>query len=240
MDHREFIKKTTGSNLGRVDQAIALLWFYRYNQTFEERSVSELASDLQDAGVGKPNVTTLKEGLQKSRITVRGRRPNTFQVNVKHLDELNRRYEPLLTNKLVTITESVLSADAIKGTRRYIERLVDQINGCYDYEFYDGCAVLLRRLIESLIIESFIASKDAEHIKSGGRFMGMEALIERAAGYGNFNLSSGAPKAMKRIKELGDIAAHDRTYVTTKIDIDDLKVAARRLFQELIVLSEIV
>ena len=44
---------------------------------------------------------------------------------------------------------------------------------------------------------------------------------------------------MKIVKELGDTAAHDRTYLTKPLDIDDNKLAFRRLIQELLGLSNI-
>jgi hypothetical protein len=39
---------------------------------------------------------------------------------------------------------------------------------------------------------------------------------------------------MKDIKQLGDTAAHDRTYITPPVDIDDLKPRYRRLINELL------
>jgi hypothetical protein len=44
---------------------------------------------------------------------------------------------------------------------------------------------------------------------------------------------------MKIIKELGDTAAHDRTYLTSVNDIDENKMAIRRLIQELLTLAGI-
>jgi hypothetical protein len=44
---------------------------------------------------------------------------------------------------------------------------------------------------------------------------------------------------MKNIKDIGDTAAHDRTYITQQTDIDDLKSKYRRLIKELLVLSKI-
>ncbi len=240
MNQQEFVERAAALNLTRAGQAIALLWFYRHNQLFDERSVSDLASDLQAAGLGRPNVTSLRATLQRSRETVRGRRPGTFQINVRYVDQLNRTYEPLLNTHHVAITSSVLNADAVRGTRRYLEKIFDEINGCYDYQFYDGSAVLLRRLLEMLIIEAFVHAGDANHIKNGNQFMGLDILITRISGYGNFHLSRNATRTMLDIKELGDNAAHGRTYLTQKVDIDDIKAAARRLIDELLILAGII
>src|SRR5687768_1124926 len=52
-------------------------------------------------------------------------------------------------------TEQVLAYSLVKGTRGYIEKLVHQINGSYENGWYDACAVMIRRLVETLIIEAF-------------------------------------------------------------------------------------
>ena len=48
-------------------------------------------------------------------------------------------------------TEMVLARSLVSNTRGYIERVVAQINGTYENGWYDGCAVMIRRLLETLI-----------------------------------------------------------------------------------------
>ena len=49
----------------------------------------------------------------------------------------------------------VLLTSIPKGTRGYIERIVDQINGTYENGWYETCSVMVRRLLETLVIEAF-------------------------------------------------------------------------------------
>jgi hypothetical protein len=42
---------------------------------------------------------------------------------------------------------------------------------------------------------------------------------------------------MDEVKRLGDTAAHDRTYITHQVDIDELKSRCRRMIAELLRLS---
>ena len=44
---------------------------------------------------------------------------------------------------------------------------------------------------------------------------------------------------MDEVKQIGDTAAHDRTYITQQGDIDDLKTKYRKLISELLVLAGI-
>jgi len=240
MDYITFLKKVSKLDLTRAGQAIALLWFYRQNQLYDERSVSELADDLFNGGLGRPNVTLLKKDLQKSPITVKGKRINTFQINVKYLDDLDNTYGQFIDVKNISVTSSVLDFDMVKGTRRYIEKIVFQINGSYDFGFYDGCAVLIRRLLESLMIEVFISKSITQEIKSGGVFLGLEQLINKINLHTEFNLGRKSGKHMTAIKEIGDNAAHDRVYITQKQDIDEIKKDTRVLIQELLFLSGII
>src|SRR5690348_1804158 len=53
----------------------------------------------------------------------------------------------------------------VKGTRGYIERVTTQVNRSYESTCYDACAVMIRRLIETLIIEVFEAKGIADRIK---------------------------------------------------------------------------
>jgi hypothetical protein len=63
------------------------------------------------------------------------------------------------------INEFILPFSMVRGTRGYIEKVVNQINGCYEKAWFDGGAVMMRRLIETLIIECFEKHKIADKIK---------------------------------------------------------------------------
>jgi hypothetical protein len=56
---------------------------------------------------------------------------------------------------LEAIGQPVIPFALLRGTRGYMERIAHQINGTYSNGWYDGCAVMIRRLIETLIIEVF-------------------------------------------------------------------------------------
>jgi len=234
-----FAKELAKITLLHTDRAIAFLWYYRQTQEFEERTAKELANDLLDEAFPKPNVTRLRADLSKSRFTVRGKRKGSFQIDVRRLPELDTAYLPLLKIKTVQVSESIIPGDWIRGTRRYLEQLVHQINGAYDYGFYDGCASLCRRLMESLIIDVYIASGRTHEIQDNGVFFGLEKLIATIRVDRNITLGRNVPMTMAETKQLGDTAAHDRVYITPQQDIDDLKARYRRMIRELLDLAKI-
>ena len=52
-------------------------------------------------------------------------------------------------------TDMFLARSLVSNTRCYIERVVAQINGTYENGWYDVCAVMIRMLLETLIVEVF-------------------------------------------------------------------------------------
>ena len=237
-DRKRFAQQISQFDLTRPEQAIAFLWFYRSTQTYEDRTASELADDLDDEGLGRPNVTHLQRDLIKSRQTVKGKRPKSFQLHTKYVPQLAAKYAPLLDIKEVDTTASVIPAEFALGTRPHLEQLVKQINGAYNYQFFDASAVLIRRLLESLIIETFIRKKLVNDIRVNNSFLMLDKLIARISNHPQIVLGRNTPKSMEAIKGLGDTAAHDRTYITTQPDIDDLKLQIRRTIKELLVLAD--
>ncbi len=235
----EFARAIASLNLSHVDRAVALLWYYRQTQEYEERAASELAGDLHDEGFPRPNVTRLAEELRKSGSAVRGKRRGTFQIDVRRVKTLDDTYLPILGARQVRVAGAILDPQSVAGTRPYIEKLVHQINGGYEYGFFDACAVLCRRLMESLVIEVYLSRGRQAEIQQNGVFISLDRLLARIKGDGTIVLGRGTPKTMDEVKQIGDTAAHDRTYVTQPGDIDDLKSKYRKLISELLVLAGI-
>ena len=75
-------------------------------------------------------------------------------------------------------TEMVLARSLVSNTRGYIERVVAQINGTYENGWYDGCAVMIRRLLETLIVEVFVEM--SRNVQSGNTQNLKSMVIQRS------------------------------------------------------------
>jgi hypothetical protein len=232
-----FCRSIAKSDLSHCERAIALLWFYRRTQQFEERSSSELSDDLRDEGFPRANPTRLHRDLAKSRFTIRGKRAKTFQLDLRRLGDLDARYGETLGVVDAPVEGAILPPEWFNGTRFYLEKLCHQINGAYEYGFCDGSAVLCRRLMESLIIEVYISKGLHHEIKPGSAFLMLDGLISHIRSHKTIVLSRNAPKTMEAVKQLGDTAAHDRTYITQPKDLEDMRASYRRLIHELGILA---
>jgi hypothetical protein len=104
-------------------------------------------------------------------------------------------------------TQPVILMSLVRKTRGYIERITNQVNGAYENGWYDACVVMIRRLIETLIIEAFEHHSIAGKIKNpSGDFVYLRELIDK-------NLGRNARQALPKLKDIGDKSAHSRRYV---------------------------
>jgi len=235
-----FVQKLTTANLSHFERALGLLWYYRETQEFEERTPAELAGDLLDLGFTRPHVSRLKEKLTRSRLAVAGARAGTKRINARYSDDLEKKFAPFLDPPKAAVTDSIIPSALVKGSRRYLEQMVHQINGSFDRGFYDCTAVLMRRMMESLIVECYVAAARQNEIKANGRFLMLDSLIKYLATDQALSINPAGAKTMGEIKQLGDTAAHDRYYITLRDDISDIRASYRRLITTLLSLSKIV
>jgi hypothetical protein len=136
---------------------------------------------------------------------------------------------------LVAIGQPVVPFTLVRGTRNYLEKIVHQINGSYSNGLYDACAVMIRRLIETLIIEVFEENHIADKIKdSNGDFYYLSDLISAITNEKKWNLGRQSKKALPKLKDIGDKSAHSRRYIALRPDIDKIQPHLRDVIQELV------
>ncbi|MCR9278665.1 MAG: DUF4145 domain-containing protein [Pseudomonadaceae bacterium] len=136
--------------------------------------------------------------------------------------------------------EYVVPHSLVSGTRGYIEHVVYQINGCYENGWFDACAVMMRRLLETLIIECYEAHNIDHQVKNkDGDFLMLGGLIDDMLQNANWNLGRTAKKSLRKLKEIGDKSAHSRRYNAHRPDIDRLQGDFRDVCQELLYLSKL-
>ncbi len=135
-------------------------------------------------------------------------------------------------------TQSVIPLSVVRGTRGYIERVVNQINGSYENGWYDACAVMIRRVLETLIIEAYEHHSIATSIKNAaGDFFYLRDLIDKCLQETAWNLSRNCRHAMPKLKDIGDKSAHSRRYNAHRGDIDPLLLDIRLVVQEFVYLA---
>lgn len=134
----------------------------------------------------------------------------------------------------------VLPYALTKNTRGYIERVALQINITYQEACYDSCLVMIRRLIETLIIECFEAHGIKSKIEdANGNYFFLRDLISSFLNENTWKASSTLKKTLPSLKEVGDKSAHNRMYNAYRQDVDDIIPGLRLTINELLYTSKI-
>jgi Domain of unknown function (DUF4145) len=137
-------------------------------------------------------------------------------------------------------SEQVLPHSLVRNTRGYIERVVTQINGAYEHGWFDACAVMIRRLVETLIIETFEAHLLSNKVQNpAGDFLYLRDLISATLAEATWNLGRNTKQALGRLKDVGDRSAHSRRFNAQRNDIEKLIPDLRDVVQELVYLARL-
>lgn len=166
-------------------------------------------------------------------------------ARAKELVRLARRLQsvapPSLTppsEVVAPVDQPVLPHSLFRGTRGYIEKVVHQVNSTYQHTCYDACAVMIRRLVEMLIIETFEHHKLEKKIQNAdGDFLMLADLITAVLNQKTWSLGRQTKKALRQLKTIGDQSAHGRRYNAKREYIDDVIIDLRTVAEELLYLS---
>lgn len=237
-DFEGFCEGLARLDLTEVGNAVALLWYLTARGDVAEITVGALADLLHDSALtSRVNTARLRSKLRAHKDVVAGKTPDSFRIRLARRSDLAREFEPLCKRPLPKVEDHIFVAADFLKTRGYIESLVVQINGSYQFGFYDSCIVLCRRLIEVLLIEAFEASGHGAAIRTHNGYLALSDIIGVARSGKYIKLAKPTGAALEEIKEAGDTGAHSRTYITKPKDIDDLRLKLRRVVSELMTLA---
>jgi len=211
----KFIAEADFANQTEISRTCLLAFYYLKKDGIAEFTASDYAKWIEGHNFGKPNTHRLTERLRKNRNTVKGSKPGAFRLQHKYLLALEAKF-PQLSEKSQEVIDhgTILPPILYEKTRGYIESLAKQINASYEYNIFDGCAVLMRRLEEVLLTMSYehlgitAAIKDA----ATGTYYMLERIVNDAIRNPTLNLSRNSQKSVEGFRELGNYSAHKITY----------------------------
>lgn len=188
-------------------------------------------------------IIQLKSALSEFRSNPKLKQIEILSILQKQLDNLR-----ILKNRIdfydeVSSTEKkeslekieLFSSDILQNTRGYIENTGKQIILCYKYDLYDACLVMIRRLLETLIIECFEKFKIQSKIQdSSGKYLRLSDLIGILLKEKTWTINPKIKHVFSKIKLLADMSAHSRRFIAKKADIDQFKIELRIIIEELV------
>lgn len=234
----DFIEYTNLDRRIEVEKA-RLLCYFHYKETSDCRFAMPAIVDLfQQCGHSAPNPSRLKEKLTKGKdktfLPVKGSK-SEYEFIPAILQGLEKEHSGLW-NDTETIESSSEIIDEAKfyGKRKYLDKLIIQINHSYAHNCYDACAVLMRRLFEVLLVLSYQHLNIDDEIKdsTGTGYIMLEGIVKNAKNNSVLKLSR-IKKEFDTFRIVGNYSAHNITYTAGKKDIDDIKLNYRVMIEEL-------
>lgn len=138
--------------------------------------------------------------------------------------------------KTIIVENGIFPLTLLGQTKRgYLIMIGRQINGCFKENFFDACAVMMRRLLEVSIIEAFEAKGMASSIQdSNGNYFQLSDLITATLSESSFTMSRNTKRALPKLRDNGHLSAHGRSYFAQKTDLERIQPDFRIAVEELL------
>lgn len=238
MNYSDFEIAIADEKMAVIDRAVAILWLGRRSHGIEGMTPKEIAKIMEeDCGHPRQNVSRLEFRLQGDNRTAKFGK-DAYRLRPMSIRGLDEKYGPLISRpkKLVVGPGSVIPREIFQqSNRQFLLRVVDQVNGCYDLGFYDSCAVMARRLIETLLIEIYMQANRSDFLKdTAGYFLSLEQIIGKVSADQAVHLTRETKRLLPEIKKIGDQSAHNPRFNARQSEIDALKHGIRVASEELL------
>jgi len=240
MELEDFCIRLNQLELSNAQRALAILWFHDCQTIGVCIKASTLASTIYTTGLGNPHATRLGDAIEKTKLAFKSK--GGFKLKPTERDTIKGWLIPILegVGADVDLEHGYLPEAIWKNTRGYIEKIAFQVNGCFQYGFYDGASVLLRRLVETLLIECYEHNKTQARIAdSDGNYFMLSGIIADAVDKNQLLLGRESKSVLRELKAIGDRAAHNRRYNAVRADLEKIRLGVRLVVDELIQLAEL-
>ncbi|RXK60738.1 hypothetical protein ESA94_09755 [Lacibacter luteus] len=131
--------------------------------------------------------------------------------------------------------EEYFPIQLLDNTRGYLITTGNQCNFCFNHGLNDACLVMLRKLIETLIIECFERHRIEGKIKNQqGHYFFLSDLIDLFTQETAWTTSRNTISSLPSIKKLGDLSAHNRRFNAKRHDLEKIQGEVRIVIEELV------
>jgi hypothetical protein len=236
----EVVKK---SNKNNAEKALTVLWYFDHDQPGIAKTAGQLTRVLGHHHIGTPNQTALAEAIRKTKLASEAKsgfslKPGSRKIIRGWLPDLDG-IQPAIDHASGYLPEPIW-----RNTRGYIEEVCRELNGCFHHAYYNAAAVMLRRLLETLIIEAYEhLDRETEIKDGGGNYLMLTDLAQRACGEKGrkgINLGRDSKQALKEARSVGNWSAHARRFLAHAGDLTRFQAGMRLLAQELIQIADLV
>jgi hypothetical protein len=197
--------------------------------------VGEVSNWFESLNFPKPNTTRLERNLSAQTDFTRGSRTKSFKLHAKKIKALREAIPDIQVKPTEVESDgSILPDSLLEGKRSYIQMFGRQINSAYTNNIFDGCAVLMRRMVEVCLIHTYENLKIDNQISlSPGRFKDLKEIIKDAISNPDIKLTPDSKDCLDEFRVLGNLSAHQLYYNCRPEEIKRVKGKFRLLIEEL-------
>ena len=241
MTIEEYCQLTDLLAVSELEKVRLISFYYRKTKGLTEFDKELLVTWFDELELPQPNLSRLIANIRKSRAFIRGKSKASFRLHANEIDEMQSLYPGVhIESEDIVSNDVVIPQVLYANSRGFVESLSKQINACYEYNIYDGCAVLMRRLLEILLILAFeYLCIENEIQDSSGQYRPLEAIINNAKQNRKLKLSRDSKAVLDDFRKLGNFSAHKIYYNCRKADLKDVLVMYRAMVEELLYRSGI-
>ncbi|GAF73442.1 unnamed protein product [marine sediment metagenome] len=224
-----------------LEKVRLLSFFFHKTVGKYEFTKDDILSWFKNLNLPKPNLSRLTSNIHRSRAFVKGETHGTFKLHAIEFDELQAQYPGLhIKSEEIIAHDTILPRSLYEKTRGFIESLAKQINASYEFNIFDGCAVLMRRLLEVLLILSYEnLNIDTEIQDSQQNYHSLEKIINNALSNKKLRLSRDSKRMLDTFRTLGNFSAHKIYYNCRRPDLEKAITIYRATVEELLYKSGI-
>jgi hypothetical protein len=155
------------------------------------------------------------------------------------MQQATNKKAPLPPEPTAPEEQPILPHSLFATAPSYLQKIVFQINACYTVTAYDACAVMVRKLVESLIIDCFEKHQIGAKIRNQqGNYCFLKDLVGKMkAEPWPSPLGRNAQSGLDSLKDVGDLSAHTKYYNAKRPYIDELKTPLRVTAERLLFLA---
>jgi hypothetical protein len=219
-----------------IEKVKLLAYYFHKTQGKREFDRSDITAWFDQIYLPRPNITRLFQKIRKSKDFVIVRTSSSFRLHAVCLDEMQSKFPGIHSNSEEVLSEdTVLPGPIYQNTRGFIESLAKQINASFEYNIYDGCAVLMRRLLEICIILSYEHSNIDPQIRdTNGNYQPLEMILSHAKTCAILKLSRDTKSVLDEFRVIGNFSAHKIYYNCRRDDLKTILKPYRATIEELL------
>jgi hypothetical protein len=158
----------------------------------------------------------------------------------RHIEMLVKAEIEPAHKTLSRIETEFIPIEIVDGSRGYVVNVARQANRCFQCDALDACGVMVRRLLETLIIEVFEKKGIGDKIKDGsGNFIMFTDLVNKLINAAETPVGRTTKKELPTIAIVLNNCAHSRTFNISKTQLVQYKAIIVIAVQELMGLWDV-